>query len=83
MTITLDLKPELEADLLVKAQANGIEVDRYILSLVEGALNRPQSNLAADSRQEAVRRMLEFGDEEHIRFGEPITRRLLGEGHRF
>jgi hypothetical protein len=34
-------------------------------------------------RQEAVRRMFEFGDKYHLSLGEPVTRKLLREGHRF
>lgn len=34
-------------------------------------------------RTEAVRRMLEFGDKHRLSLGEPITRALLHEGHRF
>ena len=33
-------------------------------------------------REEAVRRMLEFGEKYHLMLGEPITRKLLHEGHR-
>jgi hypothetical protein len=83
MTITLYLKPELEARLLVKAQSNGVEVDEYVLSLLEGAVRPPQSNPAANSRQEAVQRMVEFGDEQRLSSGAPITRRSLHEDHRF
>jgi hypothetical protein len=33
-------------------------------------------------REEAVRRMLEFGEKYRLTLGEPITRKLLHEGHR-
>jgi hypothetical protein len=39
--------------------------------------NAPASN--AERRQEAVRRMLEFGDKYHLSLGEPVTRSLLHE----
>ncbi len=35
------------------------------------------------AREAAVRRMLEFGDRYHLSLGEPVTRTLLHEGHRF
>ena len=35
------------------------------------------------SRQEASRRMLVFGEKYHLSLGEPVTRELLHEGHRF
>ena len=40
-------------------------------------------NALTTSRQEAVRRMLEFGDKYHLSLGAPVTRDLLHEGHRF
>jgi len=35
MTVTLKFKPEVEAGLLVQAQASGMSVEEYVLSLVE------------------------------------------------
>jgi hypothetical protein len=86
MTITLHLKPEVEAGLLVQAQANGVEVDQYILSLVENAVRPQPPSLTTDSQQarkDAVRRMIEFGGKQHLSLGESITRGLLHEDHRF
>ncbi|MGD0220851.1 MAG: hypothetical protein ABSF71_00825 [Terriglobia bacterium] len=87
MTVTLHLKPEVEAGLLAQAQASGMALEDYLLSLAEEAalqasplrttLTRP------DARAEAVRRMLEFGEKNRLSLGEPITRELLHEGHRF
>jgi hypothetical protein len=37
MTVTLKLKPEVEAGLVAQAQASGLSVEEYVLSLVEGA----------------------------------------------
>ena len=36
MTVTLNLKPEVEAGLLAQAQASGMSVEAYLLSMVEG-----------------------------------------------
>ena len=86
MTATLHLKPEVEAGLLAKAQASGIELEEYLLTLVEGAAFSgavPQPSEGKQGRVEAVRRMLEFGGEHRLSLGEPITRALLHEGHRF
>jgi hypothetical protein len=63
-----------------------LALQEYLQAIVEqDAL--PQSQKATVSeptrRQEAVRRMLEFGDRYHLSLGEPITRALLHEGHRF
>jgi len=121
MTVTLHLKPEVEAGLLAKAQANGLTVEAFLLSVVEGAvlpvdrttqtgeeraaafeawslghrMTAPFSEYAVGrdgmdegreaqgDRAEAVRRMLEFGEKHHLSSGEPATRALLHEGHRY
>jgi hypothetical protein len=38
MTVTLKFKPEVEAGLLAQAQASGMSVEEYVLSLVEGTV---------------------------------------------
>jgi hypothetical protein len=38
VTVTLNLKPEVEAGLLAQAQASGMTVEEYLLSLVEGVV---------------------------------------------
>jgi hypothetical protein len=38
MTVTLNLKPEVEAGLLAQAQASGMTVEEYLLSLVKGVV---------------------------------------------
>ena len=85
MTVTLKLKPEVEAGLLARAQASGMPLEQFVLSLVEGAAQSTARNTAAEqpARGEAVRRMAEFGEKHRLNLGEPITRKLLHEGHRF
>jgi hypothetical protein len=52
MTVTLNLKPEIEAGLV--AQASGITVEEYLLSVVEGAvLPATQRALSAEERATA------------------------------
>ena len=54
MTVTLNLKPEVEAGLLAQAQASGMTVEEYLLSVVEGAvLPLAQKMLAAEERAAA------------------------------
>jgi len=36
MTVALNLKAEVEAGLLAQAQANGMTLEEYLLSLLEG-----------------------------------------------
>ena len=83
MTVTLYLRPEIEASLLARAHASGMPLDAYILSLAEEAAVQPAPTTTVQTkREEAVRRMLEFGEEYHLALGEPATRNLLHEGHR-
>ncbi len=83
MTVTLHLKPELEAGLLARAAASGMALEEYLVSLAEAAALQVAPGAAGHtSREEAVRRMLEFGDKHHLTLGEPVTRRLIHEGHR-
>ncbi len=86
MTVTLHLKPEVEAGLQAQAHASGMALEDYLLRLVEeAATSTPGSPTpkAQQDREEAVRRMLEFGDKHRLSLGEPITRGLMHEGHRF
>lgn len=121
MTVTLNLKPEVEAGLLAKAQESGLTVEAFALAVLEGAIlptmsktlsseeraaafeawsaghrvTQPLSDNAVSrdaiyespaprgDRAEAVRRMLEFGEKHNLSLGEPITRVLLHDGHRY
>jgi hypothetical protein len=38
MTVTLHLKPEVEAGLLAHARANGLTVEAFLVRVVEGAV---------------------------------------------
>src|ERR1017187_4652128 len=83
VTVTLHLRPEIEASLLARAHASGMPLEAYLLSLAEEAAVQPAPTAAGQTkREEAVRRMLEFGEKHRLTLGEPITRSLLHEGHR-
>ena len=83
MTVTLHLKPEVEASLLERAQASGMGLEDYLLTVVEEAVLCAHPPIELETRVDAVRRMLEFGDRHHLSLGEPITRSLMHEGLRF
>jgi hypothetical protein len=54
MTVTLKLKPEVEAGLLEQARASGMTLEEYLLSMVEGAvLLKAQVNASAEERAAA------------------------------
>lgn len=38
MTVTLNLKPELEAGILAQARASGMTVEEYLLAVVQSAV---------------------------------------------
>ncbi len=87
MTVTLHLKPEVEAGLRAQAEDSGMALEEYLLSLAEEAALQATASRGAltgpGAREEAVRRMIEFGEKHHLNLGEPITRQFLHEGHRF
>jgi hypothetical protein len=85
VTVTLTLKPEVEAGLLAKARASGMALEEYLQSLIEEAAAPAQKTTPSKqaTREEAVRRMLEFGKKYDLSLGGPITRKLLHEGHRY
>jgi hypothetical protein len=58
MTVTLNLKPELEAGILAQAQATGMTVEEYLLSVVASAV-LPMAQQAFRMRNE--RRRLKRG----------------------
>ncbi len=54
MTVTLNLKPEVEAGLSAQAEASGMTVEEYVLSMVEGAvLPAAPKALSAEERAAA------------------------------
>src|SRR5260370_35246150 len=51
MTVTLKLKPKVEAGLLAQARASGMTLEEYLLSMVEGAvLLKAQESSSAEER---------------------------------
>jgi hypothetical protein len=52
MTVTLELRPELEAGLIAVARASGMTLEEYLLSVVEGAV-LPGSSLSPHERGDA------------------------------
>lgn len=78
--MTLELRPEVAAGLETLASAHGLSVQEYLREHVEREL---PSTRSGSGREEAVRRMLEFGEKHHLSLGERITRQFLHEGHRY
>jgi len=54
MTVTLKLRPEVEAGHLTQARARGMTLEDYLLAMVEGAvLVKRQESLPAEERAAA------------------------------
>jgi hypothetical protein len=54
MTVTLHLAPEVEAGLVAQAQASGMTVEEYLLSVVKSAVLTPAlKELSAEERAAA------------------------------
>ncbi len=54
MTLTLHFKPEIEAGLLARAQASGVTVEEYLLSIVERAVPLTSSKLPSPEERAAA-----------------------------
>lgn len=68
MTVTLKIKPELEAELLARAEARGMTLENYLISLVEGVLV-PNTCGAAEERAAAF----ETWAKNHRPFAPPLS----------
>jgi len=78
--MTFILKPNQEKAIQEAIQAGLIaSVDEFIDTAIEAL---PHSKSWTASRADPVQRMQEFGDRYQLSLGEPITRKLLHEGHR-
>lgn len=82
-TMTIKLKPEQEQavrDAIQSGLFRSVDefIDKAIAGLPHGQMPPTDAN-----RKEAVRRMAEFGDQHQLSLGEPVTRRLVHEGHRY
>ena len=53
MTVTLKLKPEIEAGLLAQARASGMTLEEYLLSLVEASVVSGKQTLSHMDRASA------------------------------
>ena len=80
MTIKLTSEQEQAIQNAIK---NGVvrSVDEFIDTAI--ALLPRGKTQGNDSRQKAVRDMEEFGEKYRLSLGEPITRKLMHEGHRY
>jgi len=80
MTITIELAPELQAELARRAAMQGVGIDAYAASLLEDAAHRPAAPDKPQSSPgdvaEAIERLKSFGKTHGLSLG-PMTIREL------
>lgn len=78
--MTITLTPDQEKVIREAIQTGLVRsVDEFIETAIHALPKRENSA----ARYEAVQRMQEFGEKHRLSLGEPITRKLLHEGHRY
>ena len=83
MTITVDIRPEVQAELARQAAAHGRAVEAYAASLLEGAIRLPSGadRLSQDRLENTLREMAEFSYKVPVLPDEAFTRESLYQDH--
>lgn len=85
MTITIELAPELEAELARQAATRGVKIDVYAAGLLEAAAHRPVATDKQDACPpasevvEAIERLKSFGKTHALSLGDMTIRELRHE----
>ncbi|MGO4880347.1 MAG: hypothetical protein ACLP59_05935 [Bryobacteraceae bacterium] len=85
MTITIELAPELQAELARQAATHGVELDVYAASLLEGAAygpvapDKPPASAPAPEVIDAIERLKSFGKSNGPSLGGMTIRQLRHE----
>src|SRR5205814_289917 len=79
---TIQISPKHERAIREAIKDGVVSSVDEIIEIALTMLPKPK-NQRKNSRQEAVRRMEEFGKKYHLSTGKPITRAILHEGHRY
>jgi len=89
MSITIELAPELQAELVRQAATRGVGVDAYAASLIESAArlsvvpapaaDHPQSSAPPHEVVEAIETLKSFGKTHHLSLGGMTIRELRHE----
>ena len=85
MTITIELAPELQAELARQAATQGVGIDTYAAVLLDDAAHRPvapdEPQSSAPSREvvEAIERLRSFGSAHGLSLGGMTIRELRHE----
>ena len=83
MTITVDIRPEVQADLARQAAAQGRAVEAYAASLLEEAAHLPAgaNRLSQDRLEETLREMAQFSNKIPSLPDEAFARESLYRDH--
>lgn len=81
MTITVDIRPEVQAELARQAAAHGRAVEAYAASLLEEAVHLPASRLDQDRLENTLREMAQFSHKIPALPDEAFTRESLYRDH--
>ena len=83
MTITVDIRPEVQAELARQAAAQGRAVEAYAASLLEEAAHLPAgaNRLSQDRLEETLREMAQFSNKIPSLPDEAFARESLYRDH--
>ena len=86
MTITLDIGPELQAELARQAATHGVGLDAYATSLIESAARLPKAPVSVAANPEPSRQVIQaietlkgFGKAHRLSLGGMTIRELRDE----
>jgi hypothetical protein len=79
MTITIELAPELQAELARQAATQGLRVDAYAAALLEDAAQKSRSSAPSAEVVEAIERLKSFGKTHGLSLGDMTIRELRHE----
>ncbi|MFZ0708033.1 MAG: hypothetical protein WAM71_20705 [Candidatus Korobacteraceae bacterium] len=83
MTIIIDIKPEVQAELIRQAAAHGVDVGSYAASLLEEAALLPISSKALSQSQldKTLQEFAQFSDKIPVLPDEAFSRESLYSDH--
>ena len=82
MTVTLKLKPEVEAGLLAQAEASGMTLEEYLPSLVESAALAETQRISSAEERAAAFQAWAGGHRPTPRLSDyAVSREAIYEGH--
>jgi hypothetical protein len=78
-TVTLELRPEVEAGLLAQAQASGLSLEAYVEQVLQERSRGAVDESVDSSIAAAARRLATFGKRHGLSLGGTSIRELLNE----